>query len=179
LLGSTGGARGILIIGVYRRSQLDFLSDTVNLDFTTSPYWGDSTHLENNWAGKRNKPLASMLAVFAQDPDSGIITYGDTNIRHNQKDDVAIGFLDFYKSNSHNDLKYLVFDSKFTTYENLSKLDKDIKFLSNKKAREKIVDNLNKKPASAWKKVRVPMADGKGRTLKVIDKNIFLKDLWR
>lgn len=157
-------------------SQLGLLSDTVNLDFTTIPYWGDSTHLENNWAGKRNKALASMLAVLAQDPDSGIITYGDTNIRHNQKDNVAIEFLDFYKSNSNNDLKYLVFDSKFTTYENLSKLDKNIKFLTIRRRGKNIVDNLNKKPASAWKKVRVPMADGKGRTLKIIDENIFLKD---
>jgi len=48
------------------------LSGTVNLDFTTIPYWGDSKHLENNYSGKRNKGLPSMLAVLAQDADSGI-----------------------------------------------------------------------------------------------------------
>ena len=31
----------------------DLLSDTINMDFTTIPYWGDDEHLENNWSGKR------------------------------------------------------------------------------------------------------------------------------
>ena len=152
------------------------LSDTANLDFTTIPYWGDSSHLENNQSGKRNKALAGMSAVLAQDPDSGIITYADTTIRHNNKSDVAVEFLDFYQAKDSNDLKYLVFDSKFTTYKNLSKLSKDVKFLTIRRRGKSIVDKLNKKPAKAWKKIRVPMADGKGRTLKVLEEKVFLKD---
>lgn len=152
------------------------LCDTANIDFTTIPYWGDASHLETNWSGTRNKGLASMLSVLAQDPESGIITYADTTIRHDNKSAVAIEFLDFYKSNGNDDLKYLVFDSKFTTYENLSKLSKDIKFLTIRRRGKKIVKRLESKPASAWKRIRVPMADGKGRWLKVIDESIFLKD---
>jgi len=154
----------------------DLLSDTANIDFTTIPYWGDPSHLENNWSGIRNKALAGMLSVLAQDPDSGIITYSDTTIRHKDKSDVAIEFLDFYRSNGTDDLKYLVFDSKLTTYENLRKLGRYIKFLTIRRRGKNIVEELNSKPASAWKKLRVPMADGKGRTLKVIDEKIFLRD---
>jgi len=154
----------------------DLLSDTVNLDFTTIPYWGDASHLENNWSGTRNKALPGILAVLAQDPDSGIITYGDTNVRHKDKYGVAVEFLDFYKSGGKTDLKYLVFDSKFTTYENLAKLGKDVKFLTIRKRGKKIVETLNGRPAAAWKKVRVSMADGKGRTLKVIEETVFLRD---
>ena len=156
--------------------QHGLLSDTANLDFTTIPYWGDSAHLENNWSGTRNKALASMLAVLAQDPDSGIITYGDTNIRHENKSDVAIEFLDFCKNDT-DELKYLVFDSKFTTYQNLGKLNqKGITFLTIRRRGKNIVEELTKRPASAWKKIRVPMADGKGRTLRVIDEKVFLRD---
>ena len=39
-------------------------------------------HLENNWSGKRRQSLASMLAILAQDSDSGIIDYGDTGVLH-------------------------------------------------------------------------------------------------
>ncbi len=53
--------------------EAGLLGDTANLDFTTIPYWGDDGHLENNWSGKRNKALASMLSVLAHDPDTGII----------------------------------------------------------------------------------------------------------
>jgi len=159
---------------VFLRERL--LSDTANLDFTTIPYWGDDSHLENNWSGTRNKALASILAVLAQDPDSGIITYGDANIRHERKSDVAVEFLDFYNINGDNNIKYLVFDSKFQTYENLAKLGTDVKFLTIRRRGRKIVEELNKKSSSSWKKVRVSMASGKGRNLKICDEKIYLKD---
>ena len=51
------------------------IGDTANLDFTTIPYRGDAAHLENNGSGTRHSALASMLAVVAQEPETGLITY--------------------------------------------------------------------------------------------------------
>lgn len=151
------------------------LSDTANLDFVTVPYWGDDSHLENNWSGTRHHALSSILAAVSEDPDSGIITYGDTTIRHNGESDVVIEFLDFYKEASQ-DLKYLIFDSKFTTYENLGKLDADnIKFITIRRRGNKIVKELECLPKDTWKTVRVPCAGGKIRSLKVIDRKTFIK----
>ena len=99
------------------------LSDSINMDFVTVPYWGEDVHLENNWSGTRHHALSSMLAALAHDPDGGIITYGDSTIRHDDESETAVEFLDFYKKSGKMDIKYLVFDSKFTTYENLRKLD--------------------------------------------------------
>jgi hypothetical protein len=93
------------------------LSDTGNLDFTAIPYWGEEDCFENNWSGKRSKALPSILAAIAHDPDTGIICYGDTTIRHNNSDQIIIEFLDFYSENYSKEIKYLTFDSKFTTYE--------------------------------------------------------------
>lgn len=156
------------------------LGNTVNLDFTTIPYWGESDHLENNWSGKRNKALSSISAILAQDPDSGIIDYGDTNVMHKNENAVVLEFLDFYRSGNPNDssLKYLVFDSKFTCYQNLAKLDvnKKVKFLTIRRRGKNIVQRLNKIPKKEWKKIRVDCAGNKKRTLKVLDEKIFLKD---
>ena len=71
-------------------TKYGLLSDTANLDFNTIPYWGESDHMENNWSGKRGKALSSMLAVLAQDPDSGIIDYGDCNVLHRDEPDVIL-----------------------------------------------------------------------------------------
>ena len=134
----------------------NLLSDTTNLDFTTIPYWGDNEHLENNWSGTRHQSMASILAVLAQDPDTGIITYGDTNIRHEQKNRVVLEFLDFYGEQSDIKPRYLVFDSKFTIYKNLGLLNqKGIKFLTIRRRGKKIIDELNQLPLSDWSKVRV------------------------
>lgn len=155
----------------------ELLSDTVNLDFTTIPYWGNDSHLENNWSGKRHKALASMLAVLGQDPDSGIIDYGDTNIRHKNQSNVVFEFLDFYQRDKNDPLKYLIFDSKFTPYQNLKKLDKKgIKFITIRKRTKNIVDKLNKIPKDEWQSVRVMNADGKGRIVKIYEERVHIKD---
>ena len=144
------------------------LSDTVNLDFTTIPYWGDDDPFENNWSGKRGKALASIQAVLAQDPESGLLCYGDTTIRHNGQDDVVLEFLDFYHSdkNADKNLKYLVFDSKFTTYQNLSKLNSEgIRFITVRRRSKTLVEHIESIDDSRWKMITVAKDNGKGRTV--------------
>jgi hypothetical protein len=151
------------------------LSDTVNLDFTTIPYWGEDTHLENNWSGKRGRALSSMLSVLAQDPDSGIIDYGGCNVLHKNESAVILEYLDFYKQtgSEKQTLNYLVFDSKFTNYENLSKLDeKQIKFITIRRRGEKILENISKN--NSYKTIRVEACGMKKRTLKVRDETVSL-----
>jgi hypothetical protein len=157
------------------------LGDTMNLDFTAIPYWGEANHLENNWSGKRRQSLPSMLAILAQDPDSGLIDYGDTDVLHKDHDAVVLTFLDFYRQGkSGDDLKYLVFDSKLTTYQNLSKLDEqNIKFLTIRRRGKKIVEEINAIAPSKWKKKRVVCAGNKTRILKIYDSIIFLKGYGR
>ncbi len=154
------------------------LNDTTNLDFTTIPYWGDDKHLENNWSGKRHHALSSMLAVIAQDQDTGIIDYGNTNVLHKNESAVVLEYLDFYKSDSPNDdsLKYLVFDSKFTNYENLAKLDEQgINFITIRRRGKNIVEQIKNIPASDWRKIRVACSGNKKRVLRVNDSKIYLK----
>lgn len=154
-------------------SERGLLCDTANLDFTTIPYWGDETHLENNWSGTRHKALASISAALAHDPDSGLITYGDTNVRHDNKAAVAVEFLDFYQRSGNGELKYVVFDSKFTTYENLARLDDaEIKFVTIRRRGPKIVSRLQGLANSAWKTIRVPTGAGRTRVLKALDEEI-------
>jgi hypothetical protein len=158
--------------------SLGLLTDTANLDLTTIPYWGDGDHLENNWSGKRGKALPSMLAVLAHDPDSGIIDYGDVGIRHKNESRVVLEFLDFYrdKPTSTDDLKYLVFDSKFTNYENLDRLNKQqIKFITIRRRGKKMVDRLEEVPSGQWKTTRVEAAGNKKRTLKIFEEEVRLK----
>lgn len=159
--------------------QHGLLSDSMNLDFTSIPYWGDDSHLENNWSGKRNKAIASILAVVAHDPDTGILDYSDANTRHFTQPDVVLEFLDFYRAGKPNEaaLKYLIFDSKFTPYKNLNELNRrDIKFITIRRRGKNIADHLEQIEKSQWKKIRVMGADGKGRLLYTYEEEITIKD---
>ncbi len=158
--------------------ELGLTDDTINLDFTTIPYWGNSEHLENNWSGKRTKALASMLAVLAQDPDSGIIDYGNTNVLHKDESAVVLEFLDFYRRSAEkkDNLKYLVFDSKFTNYQNLNKLNQDnVKFITIRRRGKNIVERLENIPKSKWKTIRVEASGNKKRALSVYEEEVELQ----
>ena len=159
-------------------SELGLLGDTENMDFTTIPYWGDDEPFENNWSGKRGKALASMLAVLAHDPDTGIISYGNTDIKHKNESDTVLEFLDFYRESCGADdkLNYLIFDSKFTSYENLSHLnEKGVKFITIRRRGKNLVDEIHSRPASSWKKIRVPCGGNKNRSLKVSENETTLR----
>jgi len=156
----------------------NLLGDTSNLDFTTIPYWGDAKHLENNWSGKRNKALSSMLAVLAHDPDTGIIDYGNANIRHENESNTVLEFLDFYRRDSSRpeQIKYIVFDSKFTNYQNLNRLNKDnVCFLTIRRRGTNMVQKINSIPKSQKKSIRVQCSGNKKRTIQVNDHLTTLK----
>jgi transposase len=155
------------------------LSDTANLDFTTIPYWGDEDPFENNWSGKRNKALPSILSVLVQDPDSGILCYGDTTVRHRNQSDVVLEFLDFYKEGEQKNqsLRYLIFDSKATSYQNLNELNqRGIRFITIRRRGEKLVEHIQHIPQDQWKSVRVEQSNGKGRTIKVYEETTGVRD---
>jgi transposase len=159
-------------------SDNGLLSDTVNMDFTAIPYWGDEDPFENNWSGKRGKALPSLQAVLAQDPQNGILCYGDATIKHDNQDEVVLEFLDFYSSDpkANGKLKYIVFDSKFTTYENLVKLhEKGILFLTIQRRSKSLEEYIDDIPESQWKTVRVERANNKGRYVTYAEEITTLK----
>jgi hypothetical protein len=154
--------------------KFGFLGDTVNLDFSSIPYWGkDTGHLSSNWSGTRNKSLLSILAALGQDPDTGIITYGDTTITED-KNDMPLEFLEFNKDGN-TDLKWLVFDSKLTTYENLYKIhEQGISFITIRRRGSKIVEEISKIPVEKLKKISVPTSKG-NRQVKIFESMIQIK----
>jgi hypothetical protein len=164
------------LYGIWSKNGM--LSDTANIDFTTIPYWGDDDALENNWSGKRGKALASMLALLVQDPDTGIICYGDVTLRHPDQNEAVLEFLDFHQEgvSDGDSLKYLVFDSKATSYQNLDQLNKKrIKFVTIRRRGAKLVERIAKIKSSEWKKVRIKRSNDKGRNVKVFEESATIK----
>jgi hypothetical protein len=142
------------------------LSNTANLDFTAIPYWGDEDPFENNWSGKRSKALISIQAALAQDPDSGILCYGDTTVKHDNQSDVILEFMDFYYEGTGKKVCYLVFDSKFTTLENLGRInDQGIKFITIQRKSKSLNEKIEQIPDAMWKKEKIEKANHKSRTV--------------
>jgi hypothetical protein len=112
---------------------------------------------------------------LAHSPDTGIICYGDAGVRHDREEDVVLEFLDFYRGDGGATPQYLVFDSKFTTYQNLGKLNAEgVKFLTIRRRGRNLVADIEALPDTAWRKLKVECAEG-FRTLRVNDSLVPLK----
>jgi hypothetical protein len=110
--------------------------------------------LENNWSGKRGKALKSGLSLLCQDAQSGIFAYSDAEVRHRDQSDAVLEFVDFWKKGARDDLKCLIFDSKFTTYENLVRLDRDgVKFITLRRRGKNIISQAQSLSPDQWKRV--------------------------
>ena len=97
----------------------------INLDFHSTPHWGDESQLQNHWVPTRGKAMKSVLCFFAQDLETTYLCYSNGQIAKEEAPDEILNFVSFYQS-THGVLPHrLVFDSKLTTYKNLNLLDKD------------------------------------------------------
>lgn len=129
--------------------------DEFNLDFKTIPHWGDESVLENNWAGTKSKAIKSILSLIVQKPENGMLIYTDAEIKHNNQNRAVLEFVDFWKDAKGKCPKMLIFDSKFTTYENLSRLNKDgIKFLTLRRRGRNLKKSVQAIPESEWVSVK-------------------------
>ena len=143
-----------------------------NLDFKTIPHWGDASVLDKHWSGSRTRALKSVLALLVQDPDTGQLSYTNAEIPRHEQSTAVLDFVDFWTQGRGTPPKLLVFDSKFTTYHNLDKLNQSaegIKFLTLRRRGKKLLEWVAGLPKEAWQAVKIDRAKGKQQTLRVHD----------
>jgi len=127
----------------------------VNLDFHTIPHFGEESVLEEHWSGTRNKTLKSALTLFAQDAATKLILYTAADIRRQESDDQVLAFLSFWKHIRRGVRPTLIFDSRFTTYAKLSKLNVEgLKFITLRRRGDRLLREVDK--LEPWKRIHIP-----------------------
>ncbi len=143
-----------------------------NLDFKAIPHWGEKSVLEKNWSGARSRAMKSILSLIVQDPSTGYLSYTDAEIKHGTQNEAVLDFVDFWKQGRGVAPKMLIFDSKFTTYKNLSTLNRSeekIKFLTLRRRSKSLIERTAKIPEAQWQKIKVKRAKGKDQLIRVHD----------
>ena len=132
----------------------------VNLDFHTAPHYGDMSVLEKHWAGARGKVMKGALCLFAQDADSKLMLYTAADIQRSEADDQVLAFLSFWQKIRRGVNPTFVFDSRLTTYSNLSSLnERAIKFITLRRRGHKLLKETEK--LSDWQRIHIPHAKRK------------------
>ena len=148
----------------------------INLDFHSAPHWGEESQLDTHWVPTRGKRMKTVLCFFAQDLDTTYLCYSNGQLSREEAPDEILNFLSFYRKSHGSFPDCLVFDSKLTTYKNLTVLNRDfgVKFITLKRRGKNILENT--KNITTWKRIRINKPARKYQHLKIYEEPIALKD---
>jgi hypothetical protein len=148
-----------------------------NLDFHAIRHHGEQTPLEKHYVPRRSQRTRAVLTFFAQDHASTEMVYANADLTKAEQAREIIAFADYWQEVSGEDPGLLVFDSKLTTYKVLSELTaRGIRWLTLRERGPKLINDLNTRPQSDWKTVRIERT-GRYRAPEIIDELIKIKDL--
>lgn len=175
------GRRAIekILGGWVERLRAETLIDasSFNLDFHSISYFGDDPFVEKHYVPRRSQRRQAVLAFLAQDAGGQVFCYSNADIRKGEESTEVLRFVDFWEKRCGQRPRHLVFDSKLTTYANLSKLDgMGITFITLRRRSPRLLAEVVTQPRSAWRTVRLDIPHRKYNTPRVVDQRVQLKE---
>jgi transposase len=148
-----------------------------DLDFHTIPFHGNDALVEKHYVSKRSRRQKGMLAFLAQDASTRVFCYADSQVRKQQHNDAILQFVAFWKKRTGHVPEELIFDSKLTTYANLSRLNaQGIHFITLRRRSPKLLRDALNAPASAWQRIELTGVSRQYKHPRILDQRITLSD---
>jgi hypothetical protein len=150
--------------------------ESFDLDFHTIPFHGEDALLQKHYVSKRSRRQKGLLAFVAQDADTHVFCYGNAQVRKENQNEEILQFVDFWKERTGQRPHELIFDSKLTTYPNLSKLTaQDIHFITLRRRSQAMLQQVAALPLSAWRQIHLEGISRIYRDPRLIDQRTELK----
>jgi len=157
-------------LGLRRGSSLD-------LDFHTIPFHGEDALVQKHYVSKRSRKQKGVLAFVAQDCETRVFCYANSDLRKEQQNDEILRFVEFWQKRTGRLPQELIFDSKLTTYANLNELNNmGIDFITLRRRSDRILEDLRQTPGSTWRQIQLSNVSRTFRTPKVLERKIQLRD---
>lgn len=151
-------------------------SGSLDLDYHTVPANTAVEPLERHYVSRRSRSQPGVLVFLARDAEERVLCYSNAHVPKGNKADEILHFVDFWKQQTGDVPRELVFDSQLTTYANLRRLDdQGITFLTLRRRTRKMIAEIYGRPASAWRRITLPTLTRAYRTPRVLDERVQLK----
>jgi hypothetical protein len=157
-------------IGLSRSGSLD-------VDFHTVPANTESEPLEKHYVSRRSRSQKGILVFLARDAEERVLCYSNAGLSTTERADEVLRFVDFWKEQTGEVPKELVFDSQLTTYGNLRRLHaQGVHFITLRRRSRKMLARIYDQPTSAWRRVTLKSLARAYRTPRVLDEQVRLKE---
>jgi len=150
---------------------------SIDLDFHTVPANTQEEPLEKHYVSSRSRSQKGVLVFLARDATQRVLCYARAGITKAEQPGEILRFIDFWKKQTGSLPAELVFDSRLTTYEHLTEINRrGILFMTLRRRSKKMLGEIWSRPTSAWRRITLPSLARTFRTPKVLDERIHLKE---
>ena len=150
--------------------------ESFDLDFHTIPFHGEDALLQKHYVSKRSRRQKGLLALVAQDADTHVFCYGNARVRKENQNDEVRHFARYWQERTGHWPHELIFDSKLTTYANLSWLDdQGIEFITLRRRSADMLEEVRAWPDSAWRRISLESISRLYREPRILDQRMELK----
>ncbi len=147
-----------------------------NLDFHAIPYFGQDEFVERHYLSKRSRSQKSILVFLAQEADSQVVCYSCADVPKSRQPDQVLRFAEFWRRQTGQLPEELVFDSKLTTFANLSRLNQlNITFMTLRRRSRGLLRQVINTPRSAWRTVHLDVPHRQYQDPRVFEQRVSLK----
>lgn len=150
-------------------------ADSFALDFHAIGHRGEETDLENHYQPLRGQAGPSVLTFFAMEQNSRVFCYSNANLTRAQQPQEVLRFVEFWESLTGRKPLWLYFDSKLTTYEELSELNRQgVSFVTIRRRGGGILRRLERVPAADWQKAVIDIPKRRHQYIRYLDERLSL-----
>src|SRR5262249_25529868 len=101
--------------------------------------------------------------------------YANSDLRKETQNDEILAFVKFWKERTGKLPEELIFDSKLTTYANLSRLNQQgVQFITLRRRSPQLVHDLLARPRSAWRRIELDGVSRQHKTPRILDETVTL-----
>jgi hypothetical protein len=151
--------------------------DTFALDFHPIPYRGDPSGLDTHFVSTRGKACPSVLSFFAQEHDSRVLCYANTDLTRSTQAGEVLRFVEFWHEVSGQDPHWLYFDSKVAPYAELNRVNqRGIRFITIRRRGASVLRRLRGLPTNAWQRAVLNIPKRRHQHIRFVDEIIRLRD---
>ena len=147
------------------------------LDFHPIPYRGDNAVLEKHYLPCRGQAGPSIQSFFAQEHENRVFCYANANLTRDEQAGEVLRFVEFWHALTGRDPEWLYFDSKLTTYPELSRLnERGISFVTIRRRGVDLLKQLLQRPASDWTGAVIDIPKRRQKRIRYLEQAVSLTD---
>jgi hypothetical protein len=147
------------------------------LDFHPIPYRGEDAVLENHYLPCRGHAGPSIQSFFAQEHENRVFCYANANLTRDEQPGEVLRFVEFWHGLTGHDPEWLYFDSKLTTYPELSRLnERGVSFVTIRRRGAGLLQQLLRRPASDWTDAVIDIPKRRQKRVRYLAQAVSLSD---